>query len=277
MNNEQQNSLPGTDNADPLYSFSEGQWWIRELDGMVGSSSATVEQKRAVAVVHHLLRAAALSCNRTLPAQSQSQDKQEKSAVPHASLIRDVLDGRQVEVNDGVNEGWWVPNPVWVIHLMTDPEMAHVKFQLKTCTDPKNQRDRLLETIRPAMAMLTRRQVTGGLAAHEIEELDKIREALHREASVTEVEEAKLEESQSGKDSPSVMVPIAKLRQAETRNVNMCLDLSRLLRGEDLLNNFPEIKSLEKVLSSYRHAVDIIRKFVDNPEQSLPTPSVEGD
>ena len=70
MNNEQQNSLPGTDNADPLYSFSEGQWWIRELDSMAGSSSATAEQKRAVAVVHHLLRAA----KQSLPTPSVEGD-----------------------------------------------------------------------------------------------------------------------------------------------------------------------------------------------------------
>lgn len=34
--------------------FTEGQWWIIELDNMV--KLATPDQKRAVAVVHNLLR-----------------------------------------------------------------------------------------------------------------------------------------------------------------------------------------------------------------------------
>lgn len=41
----------------PLSDFAEGQWWVQELDAMV--ASGTLDQKRAVAVVHHMLRAAA--------------------------------------------------------------------------------------------------------------------------------------------------------------------------------------------------------------------------
>ncbi len=41
---------------EPLTEFQEGQWWIAELDAMV-KDAGTDDQKRAVAVVHHLLRA----------------------------------------------------------------------------------------------------------------------------------------------------------------------------------------------------------------------------
>ena len=40
----------------PLSDFQEGQWWIAELDAMV-KDAGTQDQKRAVAVEHHLLRA----------------------------------------------------------------------------------------------------------------------------------------------------------------------------------------------------------------------------
>ena len=46
--------------ADPLDDFQEGQWWIKELDSMV--AEATPDQRRAVAVVHNLLRAASNTC-----------------------------------------------------------------------------------------------------------------------------------------------------------------------------------------------------------------------
>lgn len=42
---------------DALADFQEGQWWVAELDNMV--SNGTADQKRAVAVVHHMLRAVA--------------------------------------------------------------------------------------------------------------------------------------------------------------------------------------------------------------------------
>lgn len=38
----------------PLSDFQEGQWWVKELDAMPG----TDDQKRAIAVVHHMLRSA---------------------------------------------------------------------------------------------------------------------------------------------------------------------------------------------------------------------------
>lgn len=37
----------------PLSEFQEGQWWVNELDAM--GRSGDPDQKRAVAVVHHLL------------------------------------------------------------------------------------------------------------------------------------------------------------------------------------------------------------------------------
>lgn len=41
----------------PLGDFAEGQWWVAELDRLAADIAATPEQKRAVAVVHHLLQA----------------------------------------------------------------------------------------------------------------------------------------------------------------------------------------------------------------------------
>lgn len=42
---------------DPLRDFLEGQWWVKELDAVV--ANGTHDQKRAVAVVHNLLRVVA--------------------------------------------------------------------------------------------------------------------------------------------------------------------------------------------------------------------------
>lgn len=39
-----------------IHDFKEGQWWVKELDGIRESHDATLDQKRAVAVVHNLLR-----------------------------------------------------------------------------------------------------------------------------------------------------------------------------------------------------------------------------
>ena len=39
-----------------LSDFKEGQWWVDELDALSGTETATPDQKRAVAVVHNLLR-----------------------------------------------------------------------------------------------------------------------------------------------------------------------------------------------------------------------------
>lgn len=46
--------------ADPLSEFQEGQWWVLALDRMA-QSATDLDQKRAVAVVHHLLRSAAIA------------------------------------------------------------------------------------------------------------------------------------------------------------------------------------------------------------------------
>lgn len=49
--NMSDNSYPG-----PLETFTEGQWWINELDNQKNKSD-NLDFKRAVAVVHHLLLA----------------------------------------------------------------------------------------------------------------------------------------------------------------------------------------------------------------------------
>lgn len=47
-----------SDYPEPISSFAEGQWWVNELDKMAASIGATDEQKRSVAVVHHMLKSA---------------------------------------------------------------------------------------------------------------------------------------------------------------------------------------------------------------------------
>jgi hypothetical protein len=42
----------------PLSDFREGQWWIEELDKAAAAPDAPDDFRRAVAVVHHMLRAA---------------------------------------------------------------------------------------------------------------------------------------------------------------------------------------------------------------------------
>ncbi|WP_455154108.1 hypothetical protein [Cupriavidus campinensis] len=51
----------------PLSDFQEGQWWVKELDAL--GSTGTDDQKRAIAVVHHMLRSAraALATAQTVP------------------------------------------------------------------------------------------------------------------------------------------------------------------------------------------------------------------
>ena len=49
---------------DPLSDFQEGQWWVRELDKAAATVGATDDFRRAVAVVHHLLRSAAAEIGR---------------------------------------------------------------------------------------------------------------------------------------------------------------------------------------------------------------------
>ena len=46
---------------DPLSEFKEGQWWVVELD--LAAKTGTPDFKRAVAVVHHMLRSAAVICD----------------------------------------------------------------------------------------------------------------------------------------------------------------------------------------------------------------------
>jgi hypothetical protein len=53
----------------PLSDFKEGQWWTLELDAIANSSSATNEQRRAIAVVRHLLRVIAA----THPTQTKGE------------------------------------------------------------------------------------------------------------------------------------------------------------------------------------------------------------
>jgi hypothetical protein len=63
----------------PLCDFQEGQWWVRELDALAASRQATDDQKRAVAVVHHMLRAALA----TTPAVQAEQPAEPKPAQPN--------------------------------------------------------------------------------------------------------------------------------------------------------------------------------------------------
>lgn len=60
MSNEIESSAEG---IDPLSDFKEGQWWVQELDNIASALGASHDQKRAVAVVHHMLRSSARTCN----------------------------------------------------------------------------------------------------------------------------------------------------------------------------------------------------------------------
>lgn len=42
--------------GETVSDFREGQWWVKELDAIFASPDASPDQKRAVAVVHNLLR-----------------------------------------------------------------------------------------------------------------------------------------------------------------------------------------------------------------------------
>ena len=46
----------GAGYLESVHDFRPGQWWVKELDGIQASQEATPDQKRAVAVVHNLLR-----------------------------------------------------------------------------------------------------------------------------------------------------------------------------------------------------------------------------
>ena len=46
----------GAGYLESIHDFRPGQWWVKELDGIQASQEATPDQKRAVAVVHNLLR-----------------------------------------------------------------------------------------------------------------------------------------------------------------------------------------------------------------------------
>lgn len=48
-------SKAGDSYPEPVHEFVEGQWWVKELDELVKGVNITMDQKRAVAVVHHLL------------------------------------------------------------------------------------------------------------------------------------------------------------------------------------------------------------------------------
>jgi len=41
---------------EPVTNFHKDQWWVKELDALVQGVNITMDQKRAVAVVHHLLQ-----------------------------------------------------------------------------------------------------------------------------------------------------------------------------------------------------------------------------
>lgn len=44
------------------------------------------------------------------------------------------------------------------------------------------------------------------------------------------------------------MVPAHKLQQAQTRHMNLLLDLGRLINGEEPLNDFSEVNQLREML-----------------------------
>lgn len=90
-------SAPPAGYAQPLTEFREGQWWVKELDAMV--KDASPDQKRAVAVVHHMLRAA-LSAVPSAPASKDlgvAADAAGLSAPLRSTAIPDAACGGRGE------------------------------------------------------------------------------------------------------------------------------------------------------------------------------------
>lgn len=50
----------------PLSAFQAGQWWVKELDALSALPGTTADQKRAIALVHHLLASVAKHAATTL-------------------------------------------------------------------------------------------------------------------------------------------------------------------------------------------------------------------
>ncbi|QDH83412.1 hypothetical protein [Achromobacter phage Motura] len=81
MCNDQTENYP-----EPLGHFQEGQWWINELDAWAKQPGTTDDQKRAVAVVHHMLRSA-----RAYELAHPKQDLNHTLAALHRALYVDQL------------------------------------------------------------------------------------------------------------------------------------------------------------------------------------------
>ena len=45
---------------EPIDNFEEGQWWVKELDSLAKNFNLSNDQKRAIAVVHNMLKTIAV-------------------------------------------------------------------------------------------------------------------------------------------------------------------------------------------------------------------------
>jgi len=75
--------------SDPLSDFQEGQWWVRELDEWAKTGSD--DQKRAVAVVHHMLRSAAAAPTPTATAPAALTDYRIKRMAADFWKVQNVM------------------------------------------------------------------------------------------------------------------------------------------------------------------------------------------
>lgn len=76
--------------AEPLCDFKEGQWWVNELD-RAADISTEPDVKRAVAVVHHLLRSITASQKPPAPADSRANGNDAPAVQVQSSAIPDWL------------------------------------------------------------------------------------------------------------------------------------------------------------------------------------------
>ena len=94
--------------SDPITDFQEGQWWVKELDAMV-YDKGTFDQKRAVAVVHHLLRAVS---NLAAPAPEPAADTRVDCEICNGDPERcDIHDCGDAHPKRGAVEIQWPAMP----------------------------------------------------------------------------------------------------------------------------------------------------------------------
>lgn len=114
----------------PLGDFQEGQWWVLELDAAAQKHDATSDFKRAVAVVHHLLRA--IAAHSPNPASGTSEQQAGEAVAWHVVDADGQLmhaagwkEAAHEHINDALNEYGIAEAAKWrVIPVFTRPQKS---------------------------------------------------------------------------------------------------------------------------------------------------------